>query len=148
MLTFCWGLLHLCFSGMSLLFYVQLFWGPMDCSPPASSVHGISQEKYWSGLPFPSPWDLPNPGIWTCVSCIADRFFTTEPLRKPFYKEYWPLIFFVCVCVYVWYLCQVLVLGQWWPLKCAWVCSLHFIFSETLRMIVLNLIWMFSNTHK
>ena len=101
MLTFCWGLLHLCFSGMSLLFYVQLFWGPMDCSPPASSVHGISQEKYWSGLPFPSPWDLPNPGIWTCVSCIADRFFTTEPLRKPFYKEYWPLIFFVCVCVCV-----------------------------------------------
>ena len=35
----------------------------MDCSPPGSSVHGISRQEYWSGLPFPSPGDLPNPGI-------------------------------------------------------------------------------------
>ena len=35
----------------------------MDCSLPGSSVHGILQAKYWSGLPFPSPGDLPNPGI-------------------------------------------------------------------------------------
>ena len=34
---------------------LQLFCDPMDCSPPGSSVHGISQQKYWSGLPFPSP---------------------------------------------------------------------------------------------
>ena len=27
----------------------------MDCSLPGSSVHGISQAEYWSGLPFPSP---------------------------------------------------------------------------------------------
>ena len=32
----------------------------MDSSPPGSSVHGISQAKI---LPFPSPGDLPNPGI-------------------------------------------------------------------------------------
>ena len=31
--------------------------------PPGSSVHGISQQEYWSGLPFPSPGDLLNPGI-------------------------------------------------------------------------------------
>ena len=30
---------------------------PMDCSPPGSSVHGILQEEYWSGLPFPFPRD-------------------------------------------------------------------------------------------
>ena len=35
----------------------------MDYSSPASSVHGISQQGYWSGLPFPSPVDLPDPGI-------------------------------------------------------------------------------------
>ena len=35
----------------------------MDCSLPGSSVHGISRQEYWSGLPFPSPGDLPNPGI-------------------------------------------------------------------------------------
>ena len=36
---------------------------PIDCSPPGSSVHGISRQEYWSGLPFPSPGDLPDPGI-------------------------------------------------------------------------------------
>ena len=30
-------------------------WDPMDCSPPRSSIHGISQAKYSSGLPFSSP---------------------------------------------------------------------------------------------
>ena len=28
---------------------------PMDCSLPGSSIHGISQQEYWSRLPFPSP---------------------------------------------------------------------------------------------
>ena len=37
---------------------------PMDCSPPGSSVHGISQARInWSGLPFPPLADHPNPGI-------------------------------------------------------------------------------------
>ena len=36
---------------------------PMDCSLPGSPVHGIFRQQYWSGLPFPSPGDLPNPGI-------------------------------------------------------------------------------------
>ena len=35
----------------------------MDWSLQGSSVHGISRKDYWSGLPFPSPEDLPNPGI-------------------------------------------------------------------------------------
>ena len=36
---------------------------PMDGSPPGSSVHGYSRQKYRSGLPSPSPGDLPNQGI-------------------------------------------------------------------------------------
>ena len=36
----------------------------MDCSLPGFSVHGIfSRQEYWCGLPFPSPGDLPDPGI-------------------------------------------------------------------------------------
>ena len=35
----------------------------MDCSPPGSSVHGILQARILEWLPFPSPGDLPNPGI-------------------------------------------------------------------------------------
>ena len=37
---------------------------PMDCSPSGSSVHGISRQEYWSGLPFPSP----NFYIQLCIS--------------------------------------------------------------------------------
>ena len=33
------------------------------CSPPGSSVHGISQQEYWSGLPFRPPGDLPDAGM-------------------------------------------------------------------------------------
>ena len=36
---------------------------PVDCSPPGSFVHGISQARIWSGLPCPLPGDLPDPGI-------------------------------------------------------------------------------------
>ena len=35
----------------------------MNCSPPSFSVHGILQARYWSGLPCPSPGDLPDPEI-------------------------------------------------------------------------------------
>ena len=42
---------------------VWLFCDSMHCSLPGSSVHGISQAEYWSGLPFSSPGDLPDPGI-------------------------------------------------------------------------------------
>ena len=36
---------------------------PMDSSPPDSSVHGILQQEYWSGLSFPPPGDLLDSGI-------------------------------------------------------------------------------------
>ena len=36
---------------------------PMDYNLPDSSVQGILKEEYWSGFPFPSPGDLPDPGI-------------------------------------------------------------------------------------
>ena len=35
----------------------------MDCRPPGSSIHGMSQARIQSGLPFPSPGNLPDPGI-------------------------------------------------------------------------------------
>ena len=53
---------------------------PMDCSLPGSSVHGISQARYWSGLPFPSPRDLLDPRIEPMSPTLAGRFFTTEPV--------------------------------------------------------------------
>ena len=55
---------------------------PKDCSPPEFSVHGISRQEYWSGLPFPSLGDLANPGIEPLSPALAGGFFTTEPLGK------------------------------------------------------------------
>ena len=40
-----------------------LFCNCMECSPPGSSVHRISQEEYCNALPFPSLGNLPSPGI-------------------------------------------------------------------------------------
>ena len=59
------------------------FFNPMDCSPPGSSVHGISQQEYWNGLPFPSPGDLSDPGMELASSALAGGFLTTEPSGKP-----------------------------------------------------------------
>ena len=36
--------------------------GPMDCTCQASLSMGFSWQEYWSGLPFPTPGHLPNPG--------------------------------------------------------------------------------------
>ena len=61
---------------------------PMDCSQPGHSVHGISQARIWSQLPFPSPGDLPSPGIKPVSPALTDRSFTTEPPRKPHFDNY------------------------------------------------------------
>ena len=42
---------------------VQLFATPWTVAYQASPSLGLSRPEYWSGLPFPSPEDLPNPGI-------------------------------------------------------------------------------------
>ena len=44
---------------------------------------GFSWQEYWSGSPFPSPGDLPDPGIELKSLALASRFFTTEPPGKP-----------------------------------------------------------------
>ena len=42
---------------------------------------GFSRQEYWSGLPFPSPWDFPNPGMELeslAPPALAGRIFTTS----------------------------------------------------------------------
>jgi len=46
------------------------------------------RQEYWSGLPFPSPQDLPNPGIEPMSPALAGEFFTTEPPGKPSSNAY------------------------------------------------------------
>ena len=44
---------------------------------------GFPRQEYWSGLPFPSPWDFPNPGIEPVSPALAGKLFTSEPPGKP-----------------------------------------------------------------
>ena len=47
---------------------------------------GLSWQEYWSGLPFPSPGNLPDSGIKPTSPespALAGRFFTPEPPEKP-----------------------------------------------------------------
>ena len=49
----------------------------------ASLSMGFPRQEYCSGLPLPSPGDLPDdPGIEPASPALADRFFTTQPLGK------------------------------------------------------------------
>ena len=51
----------------------------------ASLSMEFSRQEYWSGLPFPSPGDLPNPGIEPVSLCLLHQAdsFTTESPGKP-----------------------------------------------------------------
>ena len=44
---------------------------------------GFSTQEYWSGLPFPSPDDLPDTGIEPISLALAGGFFTAKPPGKP-----------------------------------------------------------------
>ena len=55
---------------------------PMDCSPLGPSVMAFSRQEYWSGLPFPSPGDLPHPEIKPGSPTLQADSLLTEPSGK------------------------------------------------------------------
>ena len=54
---------------------------PHDCKTPLSI--GFSRQECWGGLSFPSPGDLPDPGIELTSPALVGGFFTSETLGKP-----------------------------------------------------------------
>ena len=69
---------------LSLFGCIQLFVTPWTvCSPPGSSVHGFSRQEHWSGLPCPSPRDLPNPGTEPRSPALQADSLPPEPPGKP-----------------------------------------------------------------
>ena len=56
----------------------------MDCSPPGFSVYGTLQARIWGGLPFPSPGDLPDPGVETESPTLKADSLPTEAPGKPY----------------------------------------------------------------
>ena len=49
----------------------------------ASLSMGFSKQEYWSGLPFPSPGDLPDPEIKPASPALQANSLPTEPSGKP-----------------------------------------------------------------
>ena len=56
---------------------------PWTVAHQAPLTMGFLRHEYWSGLPFPPPGELPNPGMELGSLALAGRFFTTEPPVKP-----------------------------------------------------------------
>ena len=57
----------------------------MDCNLPLSME--CSKQEYWGGLPFPSPWDLLDPGMEPGSSALQADSLLSEPPGKSFQKE-------------------------------------------------------------
>ena len=66
---------------------VRLFSTPWTVTYQAPPSMGFSRQEYWSGLPFPSPGDLPNPGIEPGAPALQADALTSEPPGKPFMTE-------------------------------------------------------------
>ena len=74
------------------LSHVQLFATPWTADCQALLSMKFSKQEYFSGLPFPTPRDLPNPGIEPmspASPALAGGFFTTEPSGKPCCCWWW-----------------------------------------------------------
>ena len=66
---------------------VRLLVTPWTVGYQASASMGFSRQKYWSGLPFPSPGDLPNPGIEPRSPALEADALTSEPPGNPKEKQ-------------------------------------------------------------
>ena len=72
---------------------------PTLCDPMDSSLHqaplsiGFSQQEYWSGVPFPSPGNLPDPGIKPRSPALLTDTLPSEPPGKSIYKSIYIYIY-------------------------------------------------------
>ena len=65
------------------LSHVQLFATPWTAAYQAPPSIGFSRQESWSGLPFPSPGDLPDPGIEPMSPTLQADALPPEPSGKP-----------------------------------------------------------------
>ena len=70
-------------SEVKLLSRVRLFATPWTVAHQAPPSMGFSRQEYWSGLPFPSPGDIPDPGIEPRSPALEADTLTSEPPGKP-----------------------------------------------------------------
>ena len=74
--------IYLKWSEVKSLSHVQLFVTPWTVAYQAPQSVGFSRQEYWSGLPFPSPEDLPHPGIKPRSPTVSADALLSEPPAK------------------------------------------------------------------
>ena len=80
-------------QSMESLSYVQLFATPWTLAHQAPLSMEFFRQEHWSRLPFPTPWDLPNPGIEpTSPALQADSLPSNPPGKSPFRAPAIPII--------------------------------------------------------
>ena len=72
---------------MKSLSRVQIFVTPWTVAYQAPPSMGFSRQESWSGLPFPSPGCLPDPGIKPGSPALQADALTSEPPGKPLLLE-------------------------------------------------------------
>ena len=93
---------HVCACVRAQLYLT--FCNSMDCSPPGSSVYGISQARILEWLPFPTPGDLPEAGIepMSFVSpALAGGFFTSASPEKPIRMSIYMVFLYILISVHI-----------------------------------------------
>ena len=113
---------------------ILLFATPWTVAHQAPLSMEFSRQEYWSGLPFPTPGHLPDPGIKPTSlesPALAGGFLTTEPLGKP-YHGITAIQFFLFI---LWLLA--LVSCCYWLLSLSVSCFvLLILFSSSLLFII------------
>ena len=69
---------------VKLLIHLRLFATPWTVAYQAPQSMGFSRQEYWSGLPFPSQGELPDPGIESWSPALQADALPFEPPRKPY----------------------------------------------------------------
>ena len=83
---FSWNTVSICILHACVLSHVRLFYDPWTVACQAPLSMAFSRQEWWSGLPVPSPVDLPNPGIEPASllsPALSRKFFTTCATWEP-----------------------------------------------------------------
>ena len=84
--------MYFCFVVQSLS-HVWLFVTPWTVVCQAPLTMGFSRQEYWSGVPFPSPGDLPNPGIKLCSPSLQQILYNWAPRMQNWWLQSTSYIF-------------------------------------------------------
>ena len=80
----CSRILRVKVKSLSLVQLFATLWTVAHQAPPSM---GFSRQEYWSGLPFPSPGGLPDPGIEPRSPALQAEALTSEPTGQEFLEQ-------------------------------------------------------------